>query len=157
MLLLQRATHVTLAALSKRLSQLRLTPGEINVLANLVQREEIKVSDLSRVVGTPLTTMTSMLDRLERRNLIARRTPPSNRRTVMISLTAGGRNIATDARCAIDNLESELTASLSTRQLADLRRTLALLAEAPRSPSGDESLGRREGQTDPPQAGSRVD
>lgn len=139
-LLLQRATHVTLDALSKRLVHLRLTPGEINVLANLVEREEIKVSDLSREVGTPLTTMTSMLDRLERRDLIERRTPPSNRRTVLIGLRARGRNIAAEARRAVDSLESELTASLSTRQLADLRRTLTVLAGTPRAPVSDERL-----------------
>lgn len=129
MLLLQRATHVTLDALSKRLAHLRLTPGEINVLANLVEREELRVSELSRQVGTPGTTMTSMLDRLERRDLIGRRTPETNRRTVMISLTAQGRDVATEARRAVDELEAELTADLSTRQLTGLRRILTLLGE----------------------------
>lgn len=131
LLLLQRATHVTLDALSKRLAHLRLTPGEINVLANLVEREEVRVSDLSRHVGSPLTTMTSMLDRLERRDLIARRTPATNRRTVLISLTARGRDVATEARHAIEELEAELTGSFSTRRLSDLRRTLALLGQGP--------------------------
>lgn len=128
-LLLQRATHVTLDALSKRLAGLRLTPGEINVLANLVEREELRVSELSRQVGTPLTTMTSMLSRLERRDLIARRTPETNRRTVMISLTAEGRGIAAEARRAVDELEAELTADLSTDQVAGLRDTLELFGQ----------------------------
>ena len=126
-LLLQRATHVTLDALSKRLAHLRLTPGEINVLANLVDGEEPTVSELSRQVGTPLTTMTSMLDRLVRRDLITRHTPESNRRTVVISLTPAGYRIATEARDAISQLEVELTADLTTSQLAGLRQTLGLL------------------------------
>lgn len=142
-LLLQRATHRTLDALSTRLAHLRLTPGEINVLTNLVEREEIRVSDLSLRAGTPLTTMTSMLDRLERRDLIVRRTPQSNRRTVMISLTPGGRDVAAKARHAVDSLEDELTASLSTRQLAGLRRTLTLLAETPLSPGSDKESRRQ--------------
>jgi MarR family transcriptional regulator, organic hydroperoxide resistance regulator len=126
-LLLQRATHVTLDALSKRLTHLRLTSGEINVLANLVDGEEPTVSELSHQVGTPLTTMTSMLDRLVRRDLITRHTPESNRRTVVISLTPTGHRIATEARDAIAELEVELTADLTTRQLAALRQTLELL------------------------------
>jgi MarR family transcriptional regulator, organic hydroperoxide resistance regulator len=126
-LLLQRATHVTLDALSKRLAHLRLTSGEINVLANLVDGEEPTVSELSHQVGTPLTTMTSMLDRLVRRDLITRHTPESNRRTVVISLTPTGHRIATEARDAIAELEVELTADLTTRQLAALRQTLELL------------------------------
>lgn len=128
-LLLQRATHVTLEALSKRLAGLRLTPGEINVLSNLAEREELQVSELSRQVGTPLTTMTSMLNRLERRDLITRRTPEANRRTVMIGLTAEGRGIAAEARRAVDELEAELTADLSAGQVAGLRRTLELLGQ----------------------------
>jgi DNA-binding MarR family transcriptional regulator len=126
-LLLQRATHVTLDVLSQRLAHLRLTPGEINVLANLVDGEEPTVSELSRQVGTPLTTMTSMLDRLVRRDLITRHTPESNRRTVVISLTPAGYRIATEAHAAISQLEAELTADLTTSQLAGLRQTLGLL------------------------------
>lgn len=101
------------------------------MLANLVEREEMKVSDLSRQVGTPLTTMTSMLDRLERRDLVSRRTPAANRRTVLISLTPDGRDIAAEAGRAISKLDDELTARLSAPQLADLRRTLAMLGDAP--------------------------
>jgi DNA-binding MarR family transcriptional regulator len=126
-LLLQRATHVTLDALSKRLAHLRLTPGEVNVLANLVDGEEPTVSELSHQVGTPLTTMTSMLDRLVGRDLITRHTPESNRRTVVIGLTPAGHRIAAEARDAISQLEAELTADLTTSQLAGLRRTLDLL------------------------------
>jgi MarR family transcriptional regulator, organic hydroperoxide resistance regulator len=126
-LLLQRATHVTLDLLSKRLAHLRLTPGEINVLANLVDGDEPTVSELSRQVGTPLTTMTSILDRLVRRDLITRHTPESNRRTVVISLTPAGHRVATEARDAISELEIELTADLTTSQLSGLRQTLGLL------------------------------
>jgi DNA-binding MarR family transcriptional regulator len=124
---IQRATHLTLEALSKRLAHLGLTPGEINALANLADGEGRTVSELSRQVGTPLTTMTSMLDRLTRRDLISRRTPESNRRTVVITLTTSGLPIAREARRAIDELELELVSDLSDRQLTQLRHALELL------------------------------
>jgi DNA-binding MarR family transcriptional regulator len=125
---MQRATHVTLDALSKRLAHLGLTPGEINAMANLADGIERTVSELSRDVGTPLTTMTSMLDRLVRKNLITRTVPETNRRTVVIKLTASGRAVAKQAHDAVRALEAELVAGLSPRQLTQLRRALEHLA-----------------------------
>jgi DNA-binding MarR family transcriptional regulator len=122
---------VTLDALSERLAHLGLTPGEINALANLADGEGRTVSELSRQVGTPLTTMTSMLDRLTRRGLITRHTPESNRRTVVITLTTAGRPIAREARRAISDLEVELVSDLSARQLTQLRHALELLGAEP--------------------------
>ena len=127
-LAIQRATHASLDALSKRLAHLGLTPGEINVLANLVDGAQRTVSELSRLVGTPVTTMTSTLDRLTRRALITRHTPESNRRTVVVTLTKSGRVIAKEARAAITELETELVAGLSTGQLAQLCDALGQLA-----------------------------
>ncbi|HEY2259703.1 MAG TPA: MarR family transcriptional regulator [Solirubrobacteraceae bacterium] len=123
-LLMQRAAHVTLAALASRLGHLGLTPGEINVLANLADGEQRTVSELSRQVGTPLTTMTSLLDRLKRRELITRRTPESNRRTVVIGLTRSGRRVASEALAAVAAVEGELAADMSAGQLRQLRRAL---------------------------------
>jgi MarR family transcriptional regulator, organic hydroperoxide resistance regulator len=124
---IQRATHVTLEALSKRLGHLGLTPGEINALANLADGEGRTVSELSRQVGTPLTTMTSMLDRLTRRGLITRHTPESNRRTVVITLTTSGRATAREAQRAIGELEGEFVSDLSAGQLTQLRGALERL------------------------------
>lgn len=128
-LTMQRATHVTLDALSKRLAHLGLTPGEVNALANLADGAERTVSELSRDVGTPVTTMTSMLDRLARKDLITRRTPESNRRTVVITLTESGRDAAGQARGAIGALEAELLRDFPPGQLAQLRVALERLAK----------------------------
>ena len=74
---LQQATHVTLHALGVRLAHLDLTPSEQNVLAVLADGIRPTVGDLAAATGTRPTTLTSVLDRLERRRFSAvSLTPP---------------------------------------------------------------------------------
>jgi len=71
--------------------------------------------------------MTSVLDRLARRELITRREHPTNRRSVVIRLTAPGAAAAETARIAVADLESALLEGLSSAQLAGLRAGLEQL------------------------------
>jgi len=130
-LVLQRTTHLTLHALSTRLAHLGLTPGEINAIANLAERDDQTVSELSKSIGTPASTMTSLLDRLAKRALITRRTPESNRRTVVVSLTPAGRTFAVEARTAMSEIDAELGARLTESDVTTLRRMLQALSTEP--------------------------
>jgi MarR family transcriptional regulator, organic hydroperoxide resistance regulator len=76
LLALQRATHATLHVLAAELADLDLTPSEINTLANLADGQGRTVSELGAAVGSRPTTLTSVLDRLERRGHISRGTRP---------------------------------------------------------------------------------
>ncbi|MDL5351554.1 MarR family transcriptional regulator [Microbacterium sp. zg-YB36] len=108
------------------------TAGEINALANLAARDEQTVSELSRCIGTPPSTMTSLLDRLAKRGLITRRTPETNRRTVVVGLTEAGRELAGESRKAISEIDADLGARLTAEDVAQLRRMLRVLsAESP--------------------------
>ena len=132
-LALQRATHVTLQVLHTRLAALDLTASELNVLANLVDGPPSRtVSELGRAVGSKPTTLTSVLDRLERRELITRGAQPGDRRAVTIALTAGGRRAAITIRKAITELEDEALGGLSDRSRAGLRKALDALTETAR-------------------------
>ena len=71
LLALQRATHATLHALAAQLVGLDLTASEINALANLADGR-LTVSELAAATGTKPSTLTSVLDRLERRGQIRR-------------------------------------------------------------------------------------
>ncbi len=132
-LAVQRAAHVSLGAISKRLAHLGLSPGEINALANLgAAAEPVAVSRLSRAVGTPASTMTSILDRLAGRGLITRRTPESNRRSVVIELSDPGRSVADEVRAAFGEIEAELVVGFTATQVDQLRSLLELLARPSR-------------------------
>jgi DNA-binding MarR family transcriptional regulator len=105
LLALQRATHATLHLIATELVDLDLTASEINALANLADGQGRTVSQLGSAVGARPTTLTSVLDRLERRGHITRGTLAGDRRSVLIELTDSGRAAAIVIRQTLAGLE----------------------------------------------------
>jgi MarR family transcriptional regulator, organic hydroperoxide resistance regulator len=131
LLALQRATHATLHALSRELAALGLTAAEINALAHLADGRARTVSELGSATGTRPTTLTSVLDRLERRGHITRGSRPDDRRAVLIELTGTGRQAAATIRQTLAGLEQRALADLPAGALTGFRAVLdALLAVA---------------------------
>ncbi|WP_197675147.1 MarR family winged helix-turn-helix transcriptional regulator [Microterricola viridarii] len=126
---LQRATHATLRVLSAELSEMELTASEINALANLSDGAPRTVSELGAAAGTRPTTLTSILDRLERRELVTRGTRPGDRRAVLVELTSAGHAAAGTIREAFDRLERLALSGLSPEVIAGLRAGLHAMTE----------------------------
>jgi DNA-binding MarR family transcriptional regulator len=131
LLALQRATHATLQLLAAELVDLDLTASEINALANLADGRGRTVSELGAAVGIRPTTLTSVLDRLERRGHITRGARPGDRRAVLIELTASGRQAAGVIQRAIITLERRALADLPPAAIDGLRAGLEALTGAP--------------------------
>lgn len=129
---LQRATHATLHALATELVDLDLTASEINALGNLADRAGRTVSELGAAMGARPTTLTGVLDRLERHGLIHRAAQPGDRRAVLIELTADGAHVATQVRKTLRALERRALAGLSADAVLGARAVLRALAEAGR-------------------------
>lgn len=106
LLALQRATHATLQLIAAELADLDLTASEINALANLADGQGRTVSQLGAAAGTRPTTLTSVLDRLERRGHITRGTLAGDRRSVLVELTDSGQAAAAVIRQTLTALES---------------------------------------------------
>lgn len=130
MLALQRATHATLHTLAAELAELGLTASEINALANLADGRGKTASGLAAATGTRPTTLTSVLDRLERRGLIRRRSAPADRRAVLVELTLAGQRAAAAIGEAIAGLERRALAGLPAGAITGLRAGLQALTEA---------------------------
>ncbi|WP_203886930.1 MarR family winged helix-turn-helix transcriptional regulator [Planotetraspora kaengkrachanensis] len=126
---LQRATHRTLHALATALADLDLTASEINALANLADGRARNVRALSADTGTRATTLTGVLDRLERRGLLTRELDPDDRRSFRLALTDSGRDVAARVRAAVSDLEARALAGLSPRQLSGYHAVVAALQE----------------------------
>jgi MarR family transcriptional regulator, organic hydroperoxide resistance regulator len=103
----QRTTHRLLATLDAELEDLRLTPGEVNALAALAA-EPLTAGGLAAATAQPPSTLTGVLDRLERRGLIARRPNPTDRRSTLIAPTARGRAAARRVTATFDALAARI-------------------------------------------------
>jgi DNA-binding MarR family transcriptional regulator len=129
LLALQRAAHATMQALAAQLAGLDLTAAEINALAILADGRSRSVSELGRAAGARPTTLTSVLDRLERRGHVTRGPRPGDRRGVLIELTGSGRQAAATIRHAITGIEQRALAPLPAETTAALRTALQALTE----------------------------
>ncbi|GGF89348.1 MarR family winged helix-turn-helix transcriptional regulator [Paenibacillus abyssi] len=67
-----------------------LTEGQLNVLELLLQHQPMKPSDLLQYLSTTPAAITTLLDRMERNDLIARTRDEADRRIVWVSVTTKG-------------------------------------------------------------------
>ncbi|HEV3360879.1 MAG TPA: MarR family transcriptional regulator [Pseudonocardiaceae bacterium] len=130
LLALQRATHATLHLLTHELADLDLTASEINALANLADDTPRTVSQLAAEVGARPSTLTSVLDRLERRGHISRGTLAGDRRSVLIELTDSGRATATAIRDAVTHIERRALGDLPAAAVSGFHDVLRALIGA---------------------------
>jgi len=130
LLALQRATHATLQLITNELVDLDLTASEINALANLADGHGRTVSQLGVAVGVKPTTLTGVLDRLERRGHITRGTRAGDRRSVLIELTDSGREAAAAITRTLADLEHRALGGLSARAVAGFHAVLDALTKA---------------------------
>ncbi len=132
LLALQRATHATLQTLATELVDLDLTPSETNALANLADGRARTVSELGAAIGSKPTTLTGVLDRLERRGHITRGSLAGDRRSVLIELTESGRSTADAISRTIGELEERALADLDREKVAAFYEVLRALTEVSR-------------------------
>jgi len=126
---LQQATHATLHALAVRLESLGLTASEQNVLAAFTGDHARTVGELAAATGTKASTLTSVLDRLERKGHAARDVDYSDRRSVIISLTPAGLQASEAVQSAMISLERSALAGVSKQQLAGFFAVTAALSQ----------------------------
>ncbi|MEV4261084.1 MarR family transcriptional regulator [Kribbella sp. NPDC049584] len=107
---------------------LGLTPQQAHLLCVLISGP-LGMTELSRILSIERSSLTSMVDRLERRDLVARVANPTDRRACRIELTAAGKDLAHQCHDAvvdrIQDLTSELPAATRTTLTKALQSILA--------------------------------
>jgi MarR family transcriptional regulator, organic hydroperoxide resistance regulator len=105
---LEAAVHRVLDHLAGELADLGLRQAEINVLAQLAPRTPRPVGELVVATGQRPSTLTGVLDRLERKRLVRRRVNAADRRSFTIELTAAGERAAGRVRDAFAALDARV-------------------------------------------------
>jgi DNA-binding MarR family transcriptional regulator len=127
---LERAAHLIGRHLESTAGELGITQAEAHVLAQLARHGPTAIADLHRRFGHKRSTLTNVLDRLERRSLVRRELNPADRRSFVVHLTAPGRRAAARVTRVLDGLERELTARVGDHELAAVARVVAALEAA---------------------------
>jgi DNA-binding MarR family transcriptional regulator len=105
---------------------LGLTPQQAHLLCVLLGGP-LGMTELSRILSIERSSLTSMVDRLERRDLLARTPDPTDRRACQISLTDPGTSLAHEAHDAYTSRIAALTADLPATQRKTLIAAIATI------------------------------
>ncbi|WP_051389355.1 MarR family winged helix-turn-helix transcriptional regulator [Arthrobacter sp. 35W] len=71
--------------------ELGISMAELNALNHAADHENLTPKKLSELMDLTTGSMTTMIDRLERSGLMTRHPHPTDRRSVLLALTPGGR------------------------------------------------------------------
>jgi DNA-binding MarR family transcriptional regulator len=128
---IHRATH----RIGLSLADLRedgFSQGEAHILAQLAEHSPATVGELHRGLSHRRSTLTSILDRLEKRGLVTRAIGPADRRTFVVTLTADGRKAARRVYDHLAELERRIAAQLTQAESRALEKALDVVATAAR-------------------------
>jgi DNA-binding MarR family transcriptional regulator len=112
---LEATVHRVLESLAAELEELGLSHGEVNALAQLEPGSERTVAELQAATGQRASTLTGVLDRLERRGLIERSLNPRDRRSFTVQLTDAGGEAARRVRQAFRDFDRRALGAVSQR------------------------------------------
>jgi DNA-binding MarR family transcriptional regulator len=100
------------------------------VMVNLHAVGAVEPSRLSEILSVSRPTMTSTLNKLERNGYIERQPDPNNRRQVLVSLTAKGKDAVHEAVPEQLRIEKQLVSGLSPVEQQQMLDTLNRLLES---------------------------
>ena len=107
----------------------------VDILVHLRQNAphyRVSPTQLCIALQSKSATMTSRLDKLEQAELVRRLPDPSDRRALLVELTAGGRELVERVMASLLQIRTDQIHPLSAterRQLVELLRKLSLVLE----------------------------
>ncbi|HEY6396298.1 MAG TPA: MarR family transcriptional regulator [Solirubrobacteraceae bacterium] len=129
---IERAAHLIGTYLEHALEGLGMTQAEAHLLAQLARRGPTSIATLHHEFGRKRSTLTNIIDRLESRGLVRREINRADRRSFVIHLTRSGERAAKQVTAALDQLEGQVVAAVSARDLKGLDAVASALAVATR-------------------------
>ena len=130
-----------------------LTGPQLAVVKMLEPVGKVSLSELSWRIRARNSTVTGIVDRMERESLVRRRRSEEDRRVVHIELTEKGRALAKQIPIEPVQIFRKVLAELSPRDTADLKRIMTRLAKRVReiveesTRSGDPRSNGRKGRS----------
>jgi MarR family transcriptional regulator, lower aerobic nicotinate degradation pathway regulator len=131
-LLLQRTAQRAYSTMSHALAPVGLRPPHNSILSAL-ESGNYSQAKLADQMGIDRTTMVSLLDDLERQELVTRQKNPRDRRAHVVSLTEAGRKTLNYANTMVEQADHEFFSVLSSEERTVLEDILTRLLKSQRA------------------------
>jgi MarR family transcriptional regulator, organic hydroperoxide resistance regulator len=106
-----------------------LTGPQLTVVKMLEQIGDLSLSELSEKIRAQNSTVTGIIDRMEREALVVRERSKEDRRVVFIRLTPKGRELAREIPVEPMEIFRSALESLSAQEMRDLMRIMTKVAK----------------------------
>jgi DNA-binding MarR family transcriptional regulator len=124
--LFRRMQQIAVAIFMEECAEFEMTPVQYAALAAIREYPGIDATRLSTVIAFDRSTIGDVLERLESKELIVRRSTPEDKRLKLLELTACGRKMLAAILPAVDRAQERMLAPLSA---VDRRKLMQLLAQ----------------------------
>ncbi|OLN27696.1 Transcriptional regulator, MarR family [Desulfosporosinus metallidurans] len=88
------------------------------------EKDGVKFKDLAKSLEMDGSTLTSILDRMERLELVERRDDPEDRRSLLVFLKEKGKQNIAEITCLAEKLNQEIKERFSGEEFATFERVL---------------------------------
>jgi len=125
--LIRQVSNLVRTVIERGVAELDVTPAQYTLMNWLVDREAVTSAMLSRALQVSPQTMNTLISALHKRGLVDRRNDTKNKRILLISLTAKGRDAVATCNRIVDRLEDDYFDQLGATELVAFRHTLERL------------------------------
>jgi len=102
----------------------KVTRSDLSTLLILLFRGDLTMSELAAEMGAPLSSMTSIAKRLERKGFIARATSAEDQRVKLVTLTQEGLRLAKDSEQIMMAMLSRLESAFMPEEMEQFTKLL---------------------------------
>ncbi len=125
--LLTVAQHEVFLIFSEGLSKYGITPGQYGVLACLWKDETLSPKEIATILRVENSTISGVLDRMQKRGLIDRVLNPNNRRSITVKATKEGMALKEPVQKTIDELNDLVLRDFSPQEQEQFRSLIKRL------------------------------
>ena len=127
--LLTTSQHTVSQFLNGKLCEHDLTPSQYGVLSCLWQREFATPKQISEILGLESSTISGVLDRMQKKGLIERIVNQEDRREVRVIPTKKGKQLEEPITAIIDEINAEVLKCFTEEEVSALKAALKIIAE----------------------------
>jgi DNA-binding MarR family transcriptional regulator len=121
---------------------IRVTPAQAGILFLLTQKDGRTMSELSRILSIDNSTITGLVDRLEKAGLVRRDAGPNDRRTSHVYVSPEGMQEAEKAGGVVRKVNQEIKDGFTAEELESFKKILRSFFQKFNAGSGQESMVR---------------
>ena len=128
--LLTTAQHTVFQYLSQRLAPYDITPSQYGILNCLwINDGTCLPRQIAELLCLETSTVSGILDRMQKKDLIDRVINPENRREILVMITTKGEALKAPVLKIIDEVNEEVLKDFSPKETEFIRKSLRQIAE----------------------------